>query len=168
MVMMPEPVSASIRAQKREGSRVVYMSPQGPRLTAIRCRKLAELKHLIILCGHYEGVDERVIESDVDEEISIGDFVLTNGCLPACVLIDAVARFVPGVIGDERAADEDSFEKGLLDWPHYTRPEVFEGRAVPGVLTSGNHKEIQAFRQKAAQEKTKRLRPDLWAAYDIK
>jgi len=171
MVMMPEPVCAAIRAHRKKddkkASRVIYLSPQGPTLTAQKCRELAQVEHLILLCGHYEGVDERVIESEVDEEISIGDFVLTNGCLAACVLIDAVVRFVPGVIGDERAASEDSFEQGLLDWPHYTRPEVFEGVRVPEVLTSGNHKEILAFRKKAAKEKTKAKRPDLWAAYDL-
>jgi tRNA (guanine37-N1)-methyltransferase len=137
------------------------MSPQGTPLTAAKCRQLAAVEHLIVLCGHYEGIDERVLESDVDEEISIGDYVLTNGCLAAIVLIDAVVRFVPGVLGHEAAASEDSFEGGLLDYPHYTRPEIFEGKTVPSVLLSGNHQEIARWRREKALGKTQRVRPDL-------
>lgn len=161
MVMMPEPICRAVRAKRSENARVIYLSPQGPRLNAKKSRELAKESHLILLCGHYEGIDERALESVVDEEVSIGDFVLTNGCLAACVLIDSVARFIPGVIGDERAADEDSFEKDRLDCPHYTRPEEFEGKKVPEVLLSGNHKEIEAWRKMKALEKTKKVRPDL-------
>jgi tRNA (guanine37-N1)-methyltransferase len=161
MVMMAGPVAKALRSVKRLGSRTIYLSPQGKPLTAAKCRELAEASHLILLCGHYEGVDERVLESEVDEEISIGDYVLTNGCLAAIVLVDALLRFVPGVLGHEEAAAEDSFERGLLDCPHYTRPEVYEGRAVPPVLLSGNHQEIAKWRKEKAVEKTRRIRPDL-------
>lgn len=161
MVMMADPVAKAIRSVREKNSRVIYLSPQGSPLKAAKCRELASDEHLILLCGHYEGIDERVLASEVDEEISIGDYVLTNGCLAAIVLVDAVSRFVPGVIGDERAANEDSFENGRLDCPHYTRPEVFEGVKVPEVLLSGNHSKIDEWRKKAALEKTNRVRPDL-------
>lgn len=161
MVLMPHPVAKAIRSVKVPGSHVVYLSPQGTLLTAAKCRQLASYEHLILLCGHYEGIDERVLESDIDEEISIGDYVLTNGCLAAIVVVDAMVRFVPGVLGHEQAASEDSFEKGILDCPHYTRPEVFEGKHVPVVLLSGDHKRIADWRYKAALEKTRRVRPDL-------
>ena len=129
------------------------LSPQGTLLNAGKCRQLAPHEHLVLLCGHYEGVDERVLESEVDEEISIGDYVLTNGCLAAIVLVDAVVRFVPGVLGHEYAAMKIRFEHGILDCPHYTRPEVFEGQAVPEVLLSGNHKKIAEWRQAKSHEK---------------
>ncbi|MCB1111812.1 MAG: tRNA (guanosine(37)-N1)-methyltransferase TrmD [Chlamydiales bacterium] len=159
MVMMAEPVTKAIRSVKRSNSHVVYMSPQGKPLTAEKCRELAEKEHLIVLCGHYEGVDERALESDVDEEISIGPYVLTSGCLPAMVLIDAAARFIPGVLGNEESAEADSFENGTLDCPHYTRPEVFEGKSVPDVLLSGNHKKIAQWRSMKSREKTAKLYP---------
>lgn len=178
MVLMPRPVAMAIRSVRlqpggdqssseqssKQGSKVVYLSPQGKPLTAAICRKLAQEKHLILLCGHYEGIDQRVLDSDVDEEISIGDFVLTNGCLAAIVLVDAMIRFIPGVLGHAAAADEDSFEAsnaGILDCPHYTRPELFEDKAVPAVLLSGDHKKIATWRNEAALEKTRRVRPDL-------
>lgn len=161
MVLMAEPVMKSIRSVRGESSRAIYLSPQGQTLTAAKCRELANYEHLILLCGHYEGVDERALKSDIDEEISIGDYVLTNGCLPAIVLIDAVVRFVPGVIGHESSASEDSFESGRFDCPHYTRPEVVEGHKVPEVLLSGNHKKIEEWRKAQAEEKTRRVRPDL-------
>jgi len=161
MVMMPQPLSAAIGSVKREGSHVVYLSPQGKVLNASKARQLAEHQHLILLCGHYEGIDERIIETQVDEEISIGDYVLTNGCLAAIVLLDALVRFVPNVLGHHEAANEDSFEKGLLDCPHYTRPELFEGLAVPEILRSGDHRKIAAWRHAKALEKTRRMRPDL-------
>lgn len=161
MVLMAHPVTQAIRSVKKENSRVIYLSPQGALLTAGKCRELAACEHLVLLCGHYEGIDERALESDVDEEISIGDYVLTNGCLAAIVLIDAVVRFVPEVLGHASAANEDSFESGLFDCPHYTRPENFEGRAVPEVLLSGNHKKIVEWRKSKALEKTHRVRPDL-------
>lgn len=161
MVLMPEPVRKAIRSVRTPKSHVIYLSPQGNMLTPKKCRELAVQEHLVLLCGHYEGVDERVLESDIDEEISIGDYVLTNGCLPAIVLVDAVVRFIPGVLGHESAASEDSFEQGILDYPHYTRPEVFEGQQVPQVLLSGDHKKIAAWRKQAAFDKTRRMRPDL-------
>lgn len=164
MVMMAGPVASAIRSLRKPGSRVIYLSPQGGPLTAKKCRDLAQIDHLILLAGHYEGIDQRVIDSDVDEEISIGDYVLTNGCLSAIVLVDAVVRFIPGVIGHDQAANEDSFEKGILDCPHYTRPELFEGRRVPEVLLSGNHQKIAEWRYESALEKTKVVRPDLYSA----
>lgn len=161
MVMMPQPVTAAIRQVKTAESRVIYLSPQGKVLTAAKSRELAEAKHLILLCGHYEGIDQRVLDLEVDEEISIGDYVLTNGCLAAIVLVDSVLRFIPGVLGHALAADEDSFENGILDCPHYTRPEVFEGLSVPTVLLSGNHQEIAKWRREQALKKTGEARPDL-------
>jgi tRNA (guanine37-N1)-methyltransferase len=162
MVLMPGPTSRAIRSVRRERTKVIYLTPQGPVLTAAKCRELAKEQHLVLLCGHYEGVDERVLENEVDEEISIGDYVLTNGCLAAIVLVDAVVRFIPGVLGHSLAASEDSFEQGILDYPHYTRPEVFEEKRVPEVLISGDHKKIAEWRRRAALEKTKRVRPDLF------
>lgn len=164
MVMMPQPVTDAIRRVKSEHAKVIYLSPQGKVLTAAKCRELAQEKHLVLLCGHYEGVDQRVLDAEVDEEISIGDYVLTNGCLAAIVLVDGVIRFIPEVLGHASAAEEDSFEKGILDCPHYTRPEVFEGRAVPSVLLSGNHEKIAAWRHEQALEKTRNVRPDLLQA----
>jgi tRNA (guanine37-N1)-methyltransferase len=161
MVLMPEPVAKAIRDVRSPKGHVVYLSPQGSLLNAAKSRQLASYEHLVLLCGHYEGIDERVLHSDVDEEISIGDYVLTNGCLPAIVLVDAMVRFIPGVIGHESAANEDSFEAGLFDCPHYTRPEVFEGQQVPEVLLSGNHQMIKEWRHQQALKKTKRVRPDL-------
>lgn len=161
MVLMPQPVTKAIRSVKTDKARVIYLSPQGAVLNAKKCRELAKLDHLILLCGHYEGIDERVLESEVDEEISIGDYVLTNGCIASIVLLDAVSRFIPGVLGHEEAASEDSFENGILDCPHYTRPEVFEEKIVPKVLLGGNHKEIAEWRQNKAFDKTRRVRPDL-------
>lgn len=160
MVLMPGPVKQALRSVKTLKSYVVYLSPQGKPLNAVKCRQLASYEHLILLCGHYEGIDERALD-EVDEEISIGDYVLTNGCLAAIVLVDSVSRFVPGVLGHEEAASKDSFEEGLLDCPHYTRPEIFEGKAVPEVLLSGNHQEIAKWRRAQALKKTMQVRPDL-------
>ncbi len=161
MVMMAEPLGRAIRSVRSEGTKVVYMSPQGTPLTSAMCRRLAQETHMVVICGHYEGIDERIIELYVDEEISIGDYVLTDGCLPAMVLINAVARFIPGVLGHPRAAEEDSFEGEGLDCPHYTRPVVYEGLEVPAVLRSGDHQKIAAWRAEKAREKTVRVRPDL-------
>lgn len=161
MVMMPQPVKAAIRHVKTPQSRVIYLTPQGKQLTALKCRQLAQESHLILLCGHYEGIDQRVLDDEVDEEISIGDYVLTNGCLAAIVVVDGTIRFIPGVLGHALAADEDSFEQGLLDCPHYTRPEVFEGNPVPAVLLSGNHQEIAKWRREQSLKKTREIRPDL-------
>jgi len=161
MVLMVEPVVRSIRSVKSERSHVVYLTPQGSPLTALRCAQLANKPHLIILCGHYEGVDERIIESEVNEEISIGDYVLTSGPPAAIVLVDSVSRFIPEVIGNEEAPRQDSFENGMFDAPLYTRPSIFEGRRVPPVLLQGNHAEIEDWRQQQAMEKMKRVRPEL-------
>lgn len=166
MIMKPEPVAGAIRSVKTKGSRVIYLTPQGKPLNHKICERLAKEKHLILLCGHYEGVDERVIGAEIDEEISIGDYVLTNGCLAAIVLVDAVSRFIPGVLGHEDAAQEDSFQKGIFDAPQYTRPEEFEGVLVPEILKSGNHGHIQEWRKNKALEKTIRVRPELVGEYN--
>lgn len=161
MVMMAQPVTAAIRQVKGPQSRVIYLTPQGKKLTAARSRELAQESHLVFLCGHYEGIDQRVLDREIDEEISIGDYVLTNGCLAAIVVIDTLIRFIPGVLGHAQAAEEDSFENGRLDCPHYTRPEEFEGLPVPATLLSGNHQEIAKWRLEQALKKTKDIRPDL-------
>ena len=165
MVLMAPPLCEALKKVKRANSRVVHLSPQGSQLNAAKCQELAEMDHLILLCGHYEGIDERVIEREVDEEISIGDFVLTNGALAAMVVVDALARFVPGVLGHPEAASQDSFQNGIFDCPHYTRPEVFQGMQVPSVLLGGNHREIEKWRRERALEKTRRQRPDLYSGY---
>ena len=161
MVLMPAPVANALRSVKTPKSRVIFLTPQGKPFTAKKARELAQYSHLIFLCGHYEGIDQRVLDKEVDEEISIGDYVLTNGCLPAIVVLDAVIRFVPNILGDELSASEDSFENGILDCPHFTRPEVFEDVRIPEVLQSGNHKKIAEWRKMAALEKTSLVRPDL-------
>lgn len=161
MVMMAEPVAKAIESVKTPKSRVIYLSPQGTPLKAQRCRELAKESHLVLLCGHYEGIDQRVLDRHVDEEISIGDYVLTNGCLSAMVLLDSIGRLIPGVVGDEASTHHESFEKGLLDWPHYTRPEEWCGEHVPSVLLSGHHEKIAGWRHQQALQKTRRVRPDL-------
>lgn len=161
MVMQPGPVAAAIRSVKQTGSHVVYLSPQGRPLSAEKSRQLAEKQHLVLLCGHYEGIDERVLAKEVDEEISIGDYVLTNGCLAAIVLLDTVIRFLPGVLGHELASVKDSFEDGLLEGPSYTRPSIWEGMEVPEVLLTGHHEEIEKWRLEEGMRKTKLARPDL-------
>ncbi|AOY01558.1 tRNA (guanosine(37)-N1)-methyltransferase TrmD [Jeongeupia sp. USM3] len=169
MVMQPEPLERSIEAAKARQrelgarSRVVYLSPQGQRLSHAKAVELAGLDGLVLLCGRYEGVDERLIQRQVDEEISIGDYVLSGGELPAMVLIDAIARLWPGVLNTQASAEEDSFVDGLLDCPHYTRPEDYRGMAVPEVLLSGNHANIRRWRLKQALGRTWLRRPDLLA-----
>jgi tRNA (guanine37-N1)-methyltransferase len=165
MVLMPQPAVDAIRSVKSSDSHVIYLSPQGSLLTAKKCEELSKKKHLILLCGHYEGIDERVLESEVNEEISIGDYVLTNGCISSIVLVDAVIRFMDGVLGHPDAAAEDSFQKGIFDSPHFTRPLEFEGLEVPAVLRGGNHEEIRLWREEQGLEKTKRVRPDLYMNY---
>jgi len=161
MVMMPGPIEAAIKQAKGEKSKVIYLSPQGMPLTAKKCRELAKEEHLVLLCGHYEGVDERVLMTQIDEEISIGDYVLTSGCPAAVVLVDAVARYIPGVIDNEEATGCDSFEDGVFDAPHFAGPDEYEGYKVPDVLKSGHHANIKAWREQQAYEKTRRVRPDL-------
>lgn len=161
MVLMPGPVVAAIRSHRRSESHVIYLSPQGQKLDHKLCEKLAQHTHLILVCGHYEGVDQRIIDQEIDQEISIGDFVLTSGCPAALALIDATVRFLPGVLGHEEAAQDDSFQHGIFEGPAYTRPIEFEGMRVPDVLKSGNHKEIEHWRQCQGLKKTERVRPDL-------
>lgn len=166
MVLSPEPVAKAIRSVKGPNAHVVYLSPQGSVLTARKSEELARKEHLILLCGHYEGVDERVLHSLVDEEISIGDYVLTNGCAAAIVLVDAILRFIPGVIGHPDAVQEDSFQNGLFDGPHFTGPLDFEGAVVPDVLLGGNHAKIRQYRLEEAIKKTKRVRPELLEIFE--
>jgi tRNA (guanine37-N1)-methyltransferase len=162
MVMKPEPFFAAVESLDPDRGRVLLMSPAGRRLDQELVRALSSEPHLTILCGRYEGVDERVVDGLPAEEISIGDYVLSGGELPALVLIEAVTRLVPGVIGKEASHEQDSFSAGgLLDHPHYTRPQEFRGMAVPEVLVSGNHGEVDRWRRNAAIEKTRRNRPDL-------
>jgi tRNA (guanine37-N1)-methyltransferase len=163
MVMMPEAVSSAIRDKKRPQSKVIYLSPQGVPFTSHIAKQLAQEEHLLLLAGHYEGIDQRVLDEEVDLELSIGDFVLTNGCLAALVLIDAIARFVPGVLGHEDAANQDSFEDGLLDCPHYTKPLIFHDAEVPPVLRCGDHSKIALWRKQQQVQKTYLVRPDLLA-----
>jgi tRNA (guanine37-N1)-methyltransferase len=160
MVLKPEPLTRAIRATKGERGHVVLMTAQGALFDQAAARRLSQLPHLVIVCGHYEGVDERVIEGDVDEELSIGDFVLTGGELAAMVVIDAVARLVPGVIEPESLTHE-SHTEGLLEGPHYTRPVEHEGRRVPTVLLSGDHAAIARWRRAEAVRRTAERRPDL-------
>jgi tRNA (guanine37-N1)-methyltransferase len=164
MVLKIEPARTAIRAAKVRlppGSRSIYLAADGEPLTHAKAQQLAGLPGLMLLAGRYEGVDERLIESEIDESVSIGDYVLSGGELPALVLIDAVVRLLPGVLGHEESAQQDSFVAGLLDWPHYTRPEVFEGLAAPDVLMGGNHAAIRRWREKQALGRTWLRRPDL-------
>jgi tRNA (guanine37-N1)-methyltransferase len=161
MVMKPEPVFAAVESLGSGPKRVLLLSPAGRRLDQRQIRELAGERWLVLVCGRYEGVDERVVEGLPAEEISIGDYVLSGGEIPALALLEAVTRLVPGVVGREESLTAESFEDGLLDHPHYTRPPEFRGMAVPEVLRSGDHGRIAEWRRRAAEEKTKRNRPDL-------
>jgi tRNA (guanine37-N1)-methyltransferase len=161
MVMKPEPIFAAVEALGEGPKRVMLLSPAGRRLDQAFVRALADEPWLVLVCGRYEGVDERVAQGLPAEEVSIGDYVLSGGEVPALVMIEAVTRLVPGVIGKDESHEHDSFEDGILDHPHYTRPPEFRGLAVPEVLLSGNHAEIERWRREAALEKTRRVRPDL-------
>ena len=163
MVMMYEPVCAAINKakDKQKNAKVIFLSPQGKKLEQAGVIEFSKLDGMILLCGRYEGIDERVIQSEIDEECSIGDYVLSGGEFPALVLIDSICRLLPGVLGGENSANQDSFVDGLLDYPHYTRPEDINGQTVPDVLQSGNHEEIRRWRLKQALGKTWRARPDL-------
>ena len=163
MVMKPEPIFAAVESLRGENSRVLLMSPQGRRFTQPLAEELAQESHLILVCGHYEGVDHRVIEHLIDEEISIGDYVLTNGAIAAVVVVDAIVRLLPGVLGHELSAADDSFASGLLEAPQYTRPAEFRGWKVPDVLLSGHHAEIAAWRKREAERRTRQNRPDLFS-----
>ena len=164
MVMKPEPWFAAVESLGEDRGRVILLSPAGRRLNRDLVHELSAEAHLTLLSGRYEGVDERVVEGLPAEEISIGDYVLSGGELPALVLIEAVTRLIPGVIGREESHERDSFEDGLLDHPHYTRPAEFRGMAVPEVLRSGHHAAIERWRREAALDKTRRNRPDLLEA----
>jgi tRNA (guanine37-N1)-methyltransferase len=164
MLMMVQPLRDAIHAAKQaagDGAKVIYLSPQGRKLTQAGVTELATNQKLILVAGRYEGIDERVIQTEVDEEWSIGDYVLSGGELPAMTLIDAVSRLIPGVLGDQASAEQDSFTDGLLDHPHYTRPEVLDGLAVPEALTSGNHEVIRRWRLKQSLGRTWQRRPEL-------
>lgn len=164
MLMMVQPLRDAIQAARNaadEGVRVIYLSPQGRKLTQAGVAELAQHQKLILVAGRYEGIDERVIQTDIDEEWSVGDYVLSGGELPAMILIDAVSRLVPGVLGDMASAEQDSFTEGLLDHPHYTRPEVMDGLAVPEVLLSGNHESVRTWRLQQALGRTWLRRPEL-------
>jgi len=161
MVMKCEPVFAAIEAVQTPGCRRIYLTPDGVPYTAAKAEALAKEQHLVFLSGHYEGIDQRIRDTIIDEEISIGDYVLTNGTLAAAVVIDALARFIPGVLGEEKSLTHESFTRKLLDFPQYTRPAEYRGMSVPEVLLSGNHTEIEKWRTARQEEKTRQVRPDL-------
>jgi tRNA (guanine37-N1)-methyltransferase len=161
MVMKPEPIFAAVESLHTEASTVVLMTPQGRRFDQSMAQEFSTRKHLIIICGHYEGVDHRVIEQLVNVEISIGDYVLTNGAIAAVVFVDAIVRLLPGVLGHEQSATDDSFAGGLLEAPQYTRPAEFRGWKVPEILLSGHHAEIAAWRKREGERRTRQNRPDL-------
>jgi tRNA (guanine37-N1)-methyltransferase len=161
MILKPEPLCDAVNDLKTQGSKVIYLCPDGQRLTTSVVRRLAVESHLILVSGHYEGVDERFREHCVHEEISIGDYILTNGTLPAAVLMDTITRYIPGVLGDEQSLEQDSFSRGLLAFPQYTRPCNFQDWQVPEVLFSGNHEKIAFWRLKQQLVRTLRRRSDL-------
>lgn len=169
MVMQADPIYRCFNAvaeMAEEKPHVIYMSPKGSVFTQQKAIELAKMPRLFVLCGHYEGVDQRVLDRIVDEDISIGDYVLTGGELPAMVMIDAVARMCPGVLSSEECFTEESHFAGLLEYPHYTKPEIWEGEAVPPVLLTGHHKNIAEYRHKMSVEITKQRRPDMYAKYE--
>ena len=166
MVMRADVAAAAIDAVERNNRPLIYLSPRGAPLTQARVQQLSNGPGAILLCGRFEGLDERVIEARAIEEISLGDFVLAGGEIAAMALIEAAVRLIPGVLGDAASPAEESFSGGLLEYPHYTRPQVFEGRTIPDVLTSGNHKEISLWRDKARRVLTRARRPDLWALFE--
>jgi len=170
MIMMAEPLLKAVEAAKKlmkdsSEAMVVFPTPQGDQYTQEKAWELSKSKNMIFICGHYKGIDERIRESVVTDEISIGDYVLTNGELPSLVILDSVVRLIPGVLGDEESAKTDSFTEELLDHPHYTRPEVVKGIQVPEVLLSGHHANIEDWRQKEREERTAERRPDIWEKY---
>ncbi|MGE4357930.1 MAG: tRNA (guanosine(37)-N1)-methyltransferase TrmD [Candidatus Omnitrophota bacterium] len=162
MVMRIEPIYYALEELKKDGSKTILLSPQGRIFTQAMAETLSKEKHLIFICGHYEGIDERVRTYLVDEEISIGDYILTCGELPAMVVVDSVVRLIPGVLGSKESLFEESFSSGLLEYPQYTRPANFKGWKVPSVLLSGNHKKIVEWRKRESIKRTREKRPDLW------
>jgi tRNA (guanine37-N1)-methyltransferase len=161
MLLKPEPIFEAVEAIAREKTRVILLSPSGRPFRQAIARELAAVDDLLLIVGHYEGFDERVREQLADDELSIGDYVLTNGALPAMVVVDAVTRLLPGVLGDDESVNEESFSQGLLEYPQYTRPSEFRGMKVPEVLLSGNHAEIARWRAEQATLRTKERRPDI-------
>ncbi|HEX3628539.1 MAG TPA: tRNA (guanosine(37)-N1)-methyltransferase TrmD [Verrucomicrobiae bacterium] len=161
MLMKPEPLFEAVESLRGQGTKVILLSPAGRKFEQRITRELAEQKHLLLVTGHYEGFDERARQALADDELSIGDYVLTNGALPAMVVIDAVTRLLPGVLGDDESSRDESFSHGLLEYPQYTRPAEFRGMRVPDVLISGNHADIEKWRREQAKLRTKQQRPDL-------
>ena len=161
MLLKPEPIFEAVESLKREGTKVILLSPSGRQFNQSIARELAQEKDLLLVTGHYEGFDERIREALADDELSIGDYVLTNGALPAMVVIDTIARLLPGVLGDDASSSDESFSHGLLEYPQWTRPADFRGMKVPDVLVSGNHAEIEKWRREQAQTRTQEQRPDL-------
>ncbi|MCD7708988.1 MAG: tRNA (guanosine(37)-N1)-methyltransferase TrmD [Clostridiales bacterium] len=169
MLMQAQPVFAayeSVAARLEKKPRVVYLTPQGVPFTQDLARDFSECGELVLICGHYEGIDERVLEEIVTDRVSIGDYVLTGGELAAMVVVDAVSRLVPGVLHNDESAQDESFAGGLLEYPQYTRPESWHGKEVPEILLSGNHKKIEEWRLKQAEERTRKFRPDLYEKYE--
>ena len=169
LVMQPEPVDRAyedLTKDMKKKPRVVYLTPQGTTFHQEMAKELAKEEELVFLCGHYEGIDERVLEEIVTDYVSIGDYVLTGGELPAMVMIDSISRLVPGVLHNDDSAGDDSFENGLLEYPQYTRPPVFLDKEVPEVLLSGHHENIRKWRHEQSVKRTKERRPDLWEAYE--
>jgi tRNA (guanine37-N1)-methyltransferase len=166
MLLKPEPIFEAVEKLGRESTRVILLSPAGRPFNQAIARELAGQSHLLLICGSYEGFDERVREHLADDELSIGDYILTNGALPAMVIIDAVTRLLPGVLGDDESSLDESFSRDLLEYPHYTRPADFRGMKVPEVLLSGNHAEIAKWRAEQARLRTKERRPDLLQGHD--
>lgn len=169
LVMQGQPIYDAYQSlmPRAEGARVVFMTPQGRPFTQRIAEELAQEENLVFLCGHYEGIDERLIEEIVTDEISLGDFVLTGGELAAITIIDAVSRLVPGVLGKEESFEDESFSDGLLEYPQYTRPAVWHGRAIPEILTSGNHEKVRQWRRKQSLRRTRERRPDMYAKLDL-
>ncbi len=161
MLLKPEPIFEAVESIARESTRVILLSPAGRPFNQAIARELAQVDDLLLVSGHYEGFDERIRQELADDELSIGDYVLTNGALPAMVIIDAVTRLLPGALGDDQSADQESFSRGLLEYPQYTRPAEFRGMKVPEVLLSGNHAEIAKWREEQARRRTEARRPDL-------
>ncbi|HZK33429.1 MAG TPA: tRNA (guanosine(37)-N1)-methyltransferase TrmD [Tissierellaceae bacterium] len=167
MLMKPEPIFKAINSVKNEKSKVIYLSPQGKKFNQKLAKKLSKEEHLILLCGHYEGIDNRIIENYIDEEISVGDYVLTGGEIPAMLVLDAIIRLLPGVLRSEESYIDESHYIGLLEYPQYTRPRIFNGYSVPDVLLSGNHKKIEDWRKKQSLKTTLLKRPDLLEKIDL-
>ena len=168
MVLRPDVVASAIDSVERENRPLIYLSPRGKPLTQARVRQLSSDPGVILICGRFEGLDERVIEARGIEEVSIGDYILAGGEVAAMVLLEAVVRCLPGVAGNDHSLEEESFESGLLEYPHYTRPRVWEGRSIPDVLLSGDHGAVETWRQEQSERLTEQRRPDLWQAWKDK